>query len=144
MNGIPLDQINELKASELERAFVTHWRQFGGDCPDPVANYVFSDKRDFELDFAWVPVKVGVECHGIRDHTSIKGALRDWEKINLEHLEYWTVFIVWSKMLERNPQDIIKMVAGFVMRRLAQTDAEARARRLMNAYADGLNCAARK
>jgi len=141
MKSKPLSQLtdaDELKQSPLERAFVTHWRQFGGDCPDPVTEHRFHDVRKFRFDFAWPSVLVAVEMHGIVDHGSAKGINRDCEKNNLATLGKWSVFEVTTRMLEQDPIGVIEMIADFVRGRIDDRAALEQSRRTMRQYARGV------
>jgi hypothetical protein len=53
-------------------------------------------RRKFRLDFAHVPTKVGIEISGgiwrKNGHSSGKGLIRDYDKMNLAQMNGWLVF----------------------------------------------------
>jgi len=67
--------------TDLERAFITRWRQLSNGAPDPQHEYRFAahfvgmgngirarlesaNLKDWRFDFAWSDKKVAVECEG--------------------------------------------------------------------------------
>lgn len=50
--------------SELEAAFLFHWRVMASDLPEPATQYIFHPTRKWRLDFAWPELKIGVEING--------------------------------------------------------------------------------
>lgn len=63
--------------------------------PPFVQNYIFMANRKFELDFAWVDYRIGVEINGgvwsKGAHGRPLAILRDMEKSNLLVLSGWKV-----------------------------------------------------
>jgi hypothetical protein len=67
--------------------------------------------RDWELDFAFVKEKIGIELQGHgRGHTSYQGMLRDVCKHNDLYLEGWTVLYFMSAHLE-SPSYMYNVIA---------------------------------
>lgn len=117
---------DEIKASELERAFHTRWQQLAPPgAPQPTCNYQFTEKRKFRIDWAWPPYKVGIELQGGTwsggAHVRGAGYRRDCEKLNLAQGLGWTLFWVTAGMLEDNPQGIVRMVLGMLESRMIYT-----------------------
>ncbi len=144
MNGIPLDQLNPLRQSDLERAFVTHWIQCSDGAPDPLAEYTFSEAWGFRFDFAWPAHQVAIELQGVKDHASAKGLMRDCIKMNLAMTEGWVVFQATTRMLGRNPAGIIEMILDTLDTAYIKATNANRAKQRANAYVDGANCAAKQ
>ncbi len=144
MNGIPLDQLNPLRQSDLERAFVTHWIQCSNGAPDPLAEYKFSEGRKFRFDFAWPAHQVAIELQGIRDHATAKGVTRDCHKMNLAQAEGWVVFQATSGMLAHKPAGIIEMILDALDAAYIKARNANRAKIRTNAYADGASCSAKR
>lgn len=143
-NGIPLDQLNPLCQSDLERAFVTHWIQCSDGAPDPLAEYVLSEERDFAFDFAWPAHQVAIELHGIKDHATKKGLTRDCHKMNLAITGGWVVFQATSGMLAQDSAGMIEMILDALDAAYIKAESANRARMRANAYVDGANCAAKQ
>lgn len=141
-NGIPLDQLDPLRQSALERRFVTRWRQFSDGAPDPLAEYKFNEDRKFR--FAWPAHQVAIELHGIKDHTMAKELTQHCEKMNQAQAEGWVVFQATTRMLGRNPAGIIEMILGALDAAYIKAGNANRARMRADAYADGANCSARQ
>lgn len=123
-NGIPLDQLDPLKQSDLERAFVTEWRRWGDGLPEPVAEYRFDDtKRQF--DFAWPDHRVAIELQG---GTWGKGDKRgahsrgarytlDCHKLNDAQLAGWILLWFTTDMLSDDPVAVVGMIGVAIEQR---------------------------
>lgn len=87
--GVDIDAIHRKmppKESKLERRFEQQLTDAG--IAGYQRNYFFLPDRDFELDFAWAPVKVYVEVQGMAHR--IKGKFKaDIEKRALALLAGW-------------------------------------------------------
>jgi len=110
-----METYNEIKTSELERAFETRWRQLAPpEAPRPVREYQFCAERKFRIDWAWPPYKVGVELQGGTwsggAHVRGGGYRRDCEKLNLAQSLGWALFWVTGDMLENDPLEIVNMI----------------------------------
>lgn len=75
--------------SKLERRFSQQLAD-NPDLPAHQRNYFFLNDRDFELDFAWPPLKVAVEVQGMA-HRIKANFQRDIEKRALAMLASWKV-----------------------------------------------------
>jgi hypothetical protein len=72
--------------------------------------------REWELDFAFVKEKIGIELQGHgRGHTSYQGMLRDVSKHNDLYLEGWTVIYFMSAHLE-SPSYMFNVLASALKR----------------------------
>jgi hypothetical protein len=72
--------------------------------------------REWELDFAFVKEKIGIELQGHgRGHTSYQGMLRDVSKHNDLYLEGWTVIYFMSVHLE-SPSYMFNVLASALKR----------------------------
>jgi hypothetical protein len=72
--------------------------------------------REWELDFAFVKEKIGIELQGHgRGHTSYQGMLRDVSKHNDLYLEGWTVIYFMSAHLE-SPSYMFNVIASALKR----------------------------
>ncbi len=98
----------------LERAFLLAWQQVRPDRPPDKRNYVFLKGRKFELDFAWLEEKVGVEIQGgtgwapkgtnwRQRHVSPGGYRSDREKMRLAILNGWVVLEYTKPDLTEKP-----------------------------------------
>lgn len=116
----------------IEAAFLFHWRVLAPDAPQPKREYRFAAEavggpgrglrerlkraglRDWRFDFAWPEQMVAVECEGgiytRQAHGSISGILRDIEKYNAATSLGWRVFRVTRRMLEEDPEGVIRMI----------------------------------
>jgi very-short-patch-repair endonuclease len=90
--GVDIDAIHrkqppkQQEESKLERRFTQQLADAG--IAGYQRNYFFMPDRDFELDFAWAPIKVYVEVQGMSHR--IKGKFRaDIEKRALAMLAGW-------------------------------------------------------
>lgn len=99
MRGVDIDAVHkkaEQKGpppaeSKIERRFAQQLADAG--IAGYQRNYFFMAERDFELDFAWAPIKVAVEVQGMAHR--IKGKFkRDIEKRALAMLSGWRVLEV--------------------------------------------------
>lgn len=100
MRGVDMDAVYKQpavvaemarKESKIERRLDQQITERG--LPLPQRNYFFLPDRDFELDFAWPLIKVGVEVQGMAHR--IKGKFkRDIEKRALAMLAGWRVLEV--------------------------------------------------
>ena len=83
------------KLSQLEETLMLHIR--ADRLPMPEREYRFFPPRRWRFDFAWIDVKVAVECEGLvgswgkSRHTTNDGFSKDCEKYNRASLEGWTV-----------------------------------------------------
>lgn len=132
---------DELKASNLERAFVTRWRQLAPTAaPEPVAEYEFLEDRKFRLDFAWPEHKVGLELQGGTwtkgAHVRGKGYREDCEKLNLAQLDGWIVLWVTTDMLSDDPMEVVEMI----LRAIEIKRANKLLIHQLTAYAERLPC----
>jgi very-short-patch-repair endonuclease len=119
--------------SNLERAFLTRWRQLVPDAAlYPIEQYRWAAAevglgpglrkrlaaaglRDWRLDFAWlVPRKVAVEMQGGTwvggRHTRGGGYREDCERLNALQSHGWRVFYVTGDMLRSDPAGVVAMV----------------------------------
>ena len=121
-----------MKQSNLERSFLTWWRRFAPDAPEPVAEYRFAAAhvglgpgirkrlkaaglQDWRFDFCWfVPHNIAVECDGGiytgGRHTRGAGFEGDIRKINAAQRLGWVVYRVTAGMLKANPAGVVEMV----------------------------------
>ena len=104
-----------MKQSNLEREFLTWWRRFAPDAPEPVAEYRFCGARRWRFDFAWPEHEmVAVECEGgvytRGRHTRGKGFEADCEKYNFATAVGWRVFRCTAGMLRDDPAGFVEMV----------------------------------
>ena len=99
--------------SNLERAFLTNWRRFGGE-PEPVPELRFHPTRRWRFDFAWPESRIAVECEGgvwtRGRHTRGAGFIADCEKYNAAAALGWCVFRCTSDMLRDAPDAFVTMV----------------------------------
>jgi very-short-patch-repair endonuclease len=101
--------------SELEREFLTRWRQLAPDYPEPVAEYPFAWlalRRRWRFDFAFIESKLAVEIdggqwapHGGRHNTDA-----DREKLNVAALLGWRVMRFSGSMLREDPCGVVDMI----------------------------------
>ena len=121
--------------SDLERAFLTYWKQLAPDYDEPEQQYKFHPKRRWRLDFAWprgweyppwietengprgklvLRSPVAVELHGGTwsggRHVRGEGFRKDREKMNAATSTDWRVFEFTTGMLEDDPVGCIEMV----------------------------------
>lgn len=118
--------------SELERAFLTHWRALAPDAPMPVREYRFAaihaggpgkglrkrleamGLRDWRFDFAWPEPqhKVAVEIDGgqWKPHGGRHNTDDDRRKGNAATLLGWRVLHVSGDMLRDDPVGIVGMI----------------------------------
>ena len=100
-----------------ERAFLLAWRQVRLDS-EPMRDYRFHPTRKWELDFAWIAHKVGVEIQGGAGrggkryhHISHEGYQNDCDKLNAAILEGWRVLWFTSQDIVERPIQCAEMVA---------------------------------
>lgn len=101
--------------SNLERTFLTRWRQLAPDAPEPEQEYLFALKamgRRWRFDFAWPDSLVAVEIdggqwtpHGGRHNTDA-----DREKLNAAAALGWRVMRFSGSMLRSDPFAVIEQV----------------------------------
>lgn len=102
--------------SDLERAFLTHWRTLAPDAPMPVREHVFARElgRRWRWDFCWPPQMVALELEGgtwsTGRHVRGRGFRGDCEKQNAATLLGWRVLRVTSDMLADDPVGVVGMV----------------------------------
>jgi len=100
--------------SNLERSFLTWWRRFAPDAPEPVAEHRFHPVRRWRFDFAFLDSLVAVELDGGTwsrgRHTRGAGYRGDCEKLNAAVSMGWRVFRVTAGMLKANPAGVVEMV----------------------------------
>lgn len=91
--------------SDLEAAFITRWRQFGG--PELVAEYRFAPPRRWRFDFAHLSTQTAVELDGGTwaggRHTRGAGFAGDCEKGNTAMTLGWAVYHLTTDMLATDP-----------------------------------------
>jgi len=103
----------QVKKSGLEDGFATLLKYNGIE--GYVRNYrQVVPKRRYELDFAWLPLKVGVEIQGgvwlrCSGHTRA-GQVADYRKLNLATVYGWRVLQFSTDMLRRDPQGCIEQL----------------------------------
>ena len=119
-NGTPLDDLDEQKQSNLERAFVTEWRRWGRHLPDPVAEHRFDDTRR-RFDFAWPGCRVAIELQGGTwiggAHTRGTGYNRDCHKLNDAQLAGWILLWFTTDMLCCFPIGVIDTIGLAIEKR---------------------------
>lgn len=103
-----------MTTSNLERAFLTRWRQLAPDAPEPEREWMFAAGigRRWRFDFAWPDAKVAVEIdggqwapHGGRHNTD-----RDRDKMNHAAVLGWRVMRFSASMLRDDPAGVVAMV----------------------------------
>ena len=99
--------------TDLEAAFLFHWRLLAPDAPEPVREYRFCDRR-YRFDFSWLESMVAVECEGgiysRGRHVRGNGYAEDCRKYNLAASLGWRVFRCTAGMLERDPAAFVEIV----------------------------------
>lgn len=102
-HGLP---IRHGTVSSLEAKFLEGWASYAYmGFPLPTREYEFIPDRKFRLDFAWIPVKVGVEIQGGTwsaakgGHTSGSGLNRAYEKMNEGQRLGWVILQLDAKYL---------------------------------------------
>lgn len=92
--------------------------------PEPVREYVFAPPRKFRADWAWPLEKVIVEQNGgiwrKGGHSSGRGLLRDYEKLNLAQVLGWR-YLVYTPAQLSSGEAIEDLQAVF---RAARPDQE--------------------
>jgi very-short-patch-repair endonuclease len=100
--------------SDLEREFLTRWRQLAPDAPEPVTEYRFHPVRRFRFDFAWPDALVAVECEGgvwtRGRHTRGAGFVADCEKYNAATSLGCKLYRETADMLRADPAGVVAMV----------------------------------
>jgi very-short-patch-repair endonuclease len=103
-------------SEDKKQIFLTYWRMFAPDGPEPVEEYNFDAEigRKHRFDFCWPDERVAVEVNGQAWQT--KGGGRhgqdaDLEKLNLAQVMGYRVFQFSPKMLKENPTRWVSMVA---------------------------------
>ena len=103
-----------MKQSNLERSFLTWWRRFAPDAPEPVAELRFHPVRRWRFDYAWPDSMIALELDGGTwsrgRHTRGAGYRGDCEKLNAAVSLGWRVFRVTAGMLKANPAGVVEMV----------------------------------
>ena len=99
--------------SELERAFLTRWRQLNG--PELKPEYKFHHSRKWRFDFAIPDKLIAIECEGATwtggRHTRGAGFAKDCEKYNAAALLGWRVFRLTTDMISDAPmQNIMPII----------------------------------
>lgn len=88
--------------STLEYQFELLWEELFPDI-ELEAEYKFHHQRRFRLDYAHIQSRTGIEINGgrwqVSGHSSGRGLLRDYEKINLAILEGWVIFQLCDEMI---------------------------------------------
>lgn len=104
--------------TELERTFLTHYRQLCGGCGMPKMHreYKFLPDREFRFDFAWPSARVAVECEGY-DHMKTATYHKDITKYNLAAAHGWAVLRFTRRLLNKEPQHCIGLLVATVERR---------------------------
>lgn len=102
--------------TELERTLETLWRQCGG--PELEAEYRFHPTRKFRFDFAYIPLKIAIECEGGTysggRHVRGAGYAEDCVKYNQAALLGWRVFRLTADMLRDDPYGHLKPIAEMI------------------------------
>lgn len=106
--------------SDLERAFVTLWRQLGG--PEPYeCEHRYHPTRRWRFDFAWPDVLVAVEVEGgvwVKGrHVRGVGFEQDCDKYNAAAWAGWAVFRLTGRMLEDDPAGHLEPIMDLIRRR---------------------------
>lgn len=93
--------------SELERTFITLWRQLSG--PVLEMEYRFYPARRWRFDFAHPETRIAIECDGGTwnggRHVRGEGYSKDCEKLNMAARLNWRVFRFTSDMLSDAPYE---------------------------------------
>ena len=88
--------------SHLEEQFATLWLSLYPTI-DLHSEYRFTPPRRYRWDFCHLESKVAIEINGQiwhkGGHSSGKGLLRDYEKMNLAASQGWRVFILAGEMI---------------------------------------------
>lgn len=88
--------------SQLEQQFADLWVSLYPHI-DLHSEYKFSPLRRYRWDFCHLESKVGIEINGQiwhkGGHSSGKGLLRDYEKMNLAASQGWRVFVLAGEMI---------------------------------------------
>lgn len=98
--------------STLENKFLHIW-QLAYPQIELIREYKGVKGRRFLFDFAEpnslvaIEIQGGIWAKGKSGHTSGKGLLRDYEKLNLAQSQGWTVFQLSSKMINPSWVEII-------------------------------------
>jgi len=105
--------------TDLEAAFLFHWRLLAPGAPEAVREHRFS-KRLYRFDFAWPGPMVAVEMMGGIWLTTKTGRSaghahpvrlgKDYLKVNLAQSLGWQVYQCTSGMLEDDPAAFVEMV----------------------------------
>lgn len=89
--------------SPLERRFLRLWCKHYPDLPLVYDQVKPIPNRRFRLDFAHVDSLVGIEISGgiwhKGGHSSGRGLMRDYEKMNLSQMHGWIVFQLSSEQI---------------------------------------------
>ena len=121
----PKPTYDEMKRSELERAFETYWRMLAPlDMQDYEREYEFlAPERKWRFDCAWPDETVAVELDGGTwsggRHTRGTGYRNDCEKLNAATGLGWAVFRFTTDMLRDDPEACIGLVAAKIEQRLS-------------------------
>jgi hypothetical protein len=111
--------------SDLEETMAFHIRAAG--LPAPVREHQFIPGRKFKLDFAWIDLKVGIECQGgiwgnskskTLGHNSGAGITRDAVKNNLGILAGWQVLLVTKEHI--NSGEALKWIQQLIRQKEKQ------------------------
>ena len=109
--------------STLEQAFYTRWVQFGNASP-LIPHYRFHDRRKWEIDFAWVTLKIAVEMEGgtftSGSHVRGVGYAANCEKYNMLAELGWIVLRYTTDMLDKDPAAVIAQVVKVIELRAAE------------------------
>ena len=97
--------LKRLEHGNLEREFLTRWRQLGG--PELKREYKFHPRRRWKFDFVDLASRVAIEVEGGTwaggRHTTGRGYSADCQKYNQATLLGWVVFRFTSDMLRDDP-----------------------------------------
>jgi len=107
-----LPETNE-ELTDLEAAFLHHWRVLAPDAEEPEHDACFHPTRRWRADFLWLN-RVIVECEGGiwtgGRHVRGKGYRNDIEKYNAAVAQGYRVFRCTAGMLEDDPATFVAQV----------------------------------
>lgn len=109
----------EVEMTNIERAFLTRWRQFAPDgLPLMVAQFYYARPIGRELcaDFAFPDARLLIEGQGGvftgQAHGSISGILKDNDRLNTAALLGWRMMRFTSKDLDEQPEQLVGQIVA--------------------------------